>query len=58
MSMGRKHVIRTKEEINERNNAKRMRYYWRNAKQERDRALERYYRRKDREEIQPIDGYI
>ena len=46
MNMGRKHVIRTKEEINERNNTKRMRYYWRHAKQERERALERYYQRK------------
>jgi hypothetical protein len=44
--MGRKRIYKTKEE----KLAHRMEQYWANAPEERKKALERYYRKKDMKE--------
>jgi hypothetical protein len=44
--MGRKKLNRTKEELDELNRTRRMRYYWKHRTKERQSALNRYYKRK------------
>ena len=50
--MGRKKLNRTKEELNELNRKRRMRYYWKHKRKERKSALERYYQRKNLRDLQ------
>ena len=45
--MGRKIKYTTKEQIQQANRDKRMRYYWKNQKLEQQRALKRYYENKN-----------
>lgn len=44
--MGRHKLYRTKEFLNERNKKQRMECYWRNADIEREKARERYHKKK------------
>ena len=50
--MGRKKLNRTEDEQRKLNNECRMRYYRKHRKQERSRALERYYRKKNMRQVQ------
>jgi len=52
--MGRKLIYKTKKEKIEARNKRRMKYYWKNQEEEKRKALERYYEKKNKSISQEV----